>query len=131
MLQVTTQPASVLVIDDDVSMARILGRFLLRSGLQATSESSPYEGLRRIEEDAIDLVVCDLLMPELSGVELIRRARKKRPDLPAIVISAYAEGANVVDPRSGSTLFLVKPVPRIKLLFAVNDLLRSKRARLA
>lgn len=131
MVQVPRQPASVLVIDDDVSMARILGRFLLRSGLQATSESSPYEGLRRIEEDAIDLVVCDLLMPELSGVELIRRARRKRPELPAIVISAYAEGANVVDPRSRSTLFLVKPVPRIKLLFAVNDLLRSKRARLA
>ena len=129
MLHVQSRPPSVLVIDDDVSMARILGRFLLRSGLQATSESSPHEGLRRIEDDAIDLVVCDLLMPELSGVELIRRARKKRPDLPAIVISAYAGGSGVVDPRSRSTLFLVKPVPRLKLLFAVNDLLRSKRAR--
>ena len=127
MSHIPSRRASVLVIDDDVSMARILGRFLLRSGLHATSESSPYEGLRRIEQDAIDLVVCDLLMPELSGVELIRRARRKRPALPAIVISAYAQGAGVVDPRSCSTLFLVKPVPRIKLLFAVNDLLRSTR----
>jgi DNA-binding response OmpR family regulator len=82
----SAQPArTVLVIDDDSSMLNVLSLILERAGFTPRKASHPHEALKLLEELKPDLVITDLMMPDMNGIDLIRAIRKL-PNVQAVPI---------------------------------------------
>lgn len=121
----------VLVVDDDSGVRRVLTRGLERVGYRTLEAASGDEGLRlATDRPDISVVLSDLVMPGLSGRELVQRLAYVRPELPVILMSGYAQGASSTE-ELGATAFLDKPFSRDALVKTLDDVLRqaSDRAR--
>src|SRR4051794_4074821 len=80
---------NVLVVDDDESLRRITQMQLEDAGYTASTAASGEEALRMIEEDAPALVITDLKMPGMSGLELLRKVREQHPHTAVLVVTAF------------------------------------------
>ena len=123
-------PTAVLIIDDEKNIRRTLAMVLEGAGHQVTSCDSAEAGLAALEQRDFDLVILDVRLPGMSGVDALRAIRE-RPNcasLPVIMISGHASLAEAVHSvRLGATDFLEKPLDRDRLLVSVNNALRSDR----
>ena len=82
----------ILVIDDDDVVRTLIGRVLERAGHSTSLAANGMEGIRRLSEGAFDLVITDLVMPEMEGIETISAIRQTDPALPIIAISGGIRG---------------------------------------
>jgi DNA-binding NtrC family response regulator len=82
-------PKKVLVVDDQESMRAMLSDLLSLMGLESRTVSGGEEALRELEQREVDLVITDLNMPVMDGMQLMKRIKARRPDLPVIVITGY------------------------------------------
>jgi len=80
----------ILIVDDDAEVARAFARILIRRGYNATIVSDGRSALARVEEEGFDVVISDVSMPGMSGVELVEEVYRRDPDLPVILISGGA-----------------------------------------
>ncbi len=100
----------MLVVDDEELYRRALERILVRAGHQVTLARDAGEALALLSGQPLDLVLCDVRMPGLSGLELVRQIHDVDPDLPCIVITGYGGAAQSVDAlRAGAFWYLEKP----------------------
>jgi DNA-binding NtrC family response regulator len=98
-----------------------------RLGYDAVVVADPRDAVALLEQDvmACDLIITDQTMPNLSGLELIKFAKQKRPDLPCILCSAYANNVTPeVALRSGVSAYMQKPIGPTALEETVRELLR-------
>lgn len=102
----------ILVIDDQLQVAHVVADILESQGHQAQVAGSGEEGLLAIEETGPDAVVLDVVMPGLDGIEVLRRIRRTRPDLPVILLSGTVSDGQIETARAlGVTDVLRKPAP--------------------
>jgi DNA-binding response OmpR family regulator len=114
----------ILVVEDEPGIVDFVERGLRRHGFEVASAGDGESGLERAGEPDIDLVVLDLMLPKLSGIEVLRRLQSQRPDLPVIVLTARGEVEDrIAGLDSGAVDYLVKP-------FAVGELAARIRAQL-
>lgn len=119
----TSAPPSrrVFVIDDDPVMLLSCRRILEKDGYEVETCSSGVEGIRRIEEVRPELLLVDLKMPELDGLQVIERVRAVDPDVVIAVITGYATIATAIDAmQAGAYDFLPKPFTPDELRLIVN-----------
>jgi PAS domain S-box-containing protein len=114
--------STILVIDDAPAVRRTTAEILRRTGYRVVEAGSPSEALEAAHA-RIDLVVCDVVLPEQSGYDLAAELRSTRPDLPVIFISGYApaDGGG-----SSDDVFLQKPFSPDALLAAIRGALRRR-----
>ena len=118
------QPAHILLVDDDVSLLRLLGMRLESRGYRLTTAESGREALRSLEVDRPDLVITDLRMDEMDGLMLFREVQRAAPGLPVILLTAHGSIPDAVAAtREGVFSFLTKPVDRDELFAAIEDAL--------
>ena len=79
----------VLIIDDDKSMCEVLQAELEKRGFGATTATTPDEGVRKLNEDDFGIVLTDINMSGMSGVDLCRQIVESREDIPVVVMTAY------------------------------------------
>ena len=79
----------ILVVDDDLGVCHSLRDLLTQEGCRVTVATGGREGLARLETDAVDLVLSDVVMPDLDGYELFQQARQRDPDLPVVLMTAF------------------------------------------
>jgi len=91
-----TQPR-VFVVDDETVIATTLATILRYQGLDASSYDSPVEALKAARKDAPDLLISDVMMPEMSGIELALRIRESCPDCKVLLFSGQAATANLLE----------------------------------
>jgi len=118
-------PTRILIIDDDPVLSRIMAETLAEYSVTvaATGEA----GLALYEADPFDLVLCDLVLPGMSGLEFIERLREKHPSARLIVASAQGSGENLLATlRQNVVDFLVKPFSTEDLRCAVANLLSAE-----
>jgi PAS domain S-box-containing protein len=120
---------SVLVVEDADAVRVLTGRILYSAGYQVISVESGATALERL--DACDVLVTDVVMPGMSGVELVVEARERRPDLPVIFVSGYTGDATIAGSDDPMTAFLAKPYDGDDLLRAVRGTLDAAKARRA
>jgi len=126
--------ASILVIDDDAAVSRTLSLILTRAGYQVTTATSGRKGLELLSHDNFDLVLTDITMPELDGIEAIRRIRSDHPDLRIIAMSAggqidKADFLHMAE-ALGADRVLEKPVRSERLLELVGSVMANPPRRL-
>jgi CheY-like chemotaxis protein len=116
----TPSQRSVLVVDDDHVVHRAVTRFLTNRGYRILAASSPREALSLAEQEPIDVLITDLIMPEMTGYDLSARIQKMRPEARVIYMSGYAAGtfASSVGPVQASS------APLLQKPFAVETLLQ-------
>jgi DNA-binding NtrC family response regulator len=101
----------ILVVDDEKSIVTLLSRILKKEGYNVKSTTSPEKALETIRYFSPNLIITDLKMPEMSGVELLQRVKPERPEIDFIIITAYATVENAVDAmKSGAIDYLIKPL---------------------
>jgi PAS domain S-box-containing protein len=115
-------PLSVLVIDDDPDVRGFIVTSLEEQGYRVREASDGREGLDAFERDTPDLVVLDFIMPGLSGADVARRIRAKRPDQPILFVSGYSE-TEAVKRTAPDALLLAKPFRAEALQKAVRSAL--------
>jgi len=122
--------ARILFIDDDQTGREVALFNLRKAGHQVATASSGEEGLERFSSTSFDLVVTDLKMPGMSGLEVLRRIRDRAPEVPVLVITAFGNVDTAVEAmKEGAYDFIGKPFHRDQLLLAVEKAL--ERFRLA
>ena len=102
--------APILVIDDESEMRSALSHALTRNGFSVESAASGMDALVRIKKDPFSLVITDIKMPEMSGMEVLGAVKKLTPGIPVIVITAYGSIHNAVEAmQAGAADYLLKP----------------------
>jgi two-component system cell cycle sensor histidine kinase/response regulator CckA len=117
----------VLVVEDADAVRVLTGRILYAAGYQVIPVESGEVALDRL--DACDVLVTDVVMPGMTGVELAAQARERRPDLPVVFVSGYTGDAEIAASDDPATAFLAKPFDGDALLRAVRGTLDSARTR--
>jgi len=100
----------ILLVDDDHLICQQLGQLFTQEGYQVTTTSDAERALERLQNEDIDVVVSDLRLPGIDGVELTKRIVQRWADLPIIITTGYAEIANAVEVlKMGASDYIVKP----------------------
>lgn len=119
---------AVLVVDDDVMVRDVVGRYLGRAGYQVTVAGDGEEALRAVETAAPDLVVLDLMLPGLPGLEVCRRLRAAGP-VPVVMLTALGEEEDrIAGLELGADDYITKPFSPRELVLRVTSVLRRARA---
>lgn len=121
--------ASAVVIDDEPSMVELLLELVAREGLTAHGATTGQQGLELISAHSPDIALVDLKMPDMTGLEVLRRARSMDPALEVIIVTAYPDMELALTAmKAGACDFLVKPLSSIDTLSeAVQRALRRRR----
>ena len=121
----------VLVVDNDIVHARTMGEALARLGHDVTVAGSGGEGARRIEQETFDIVVTDLMMTDIGGLEILARAKKVSPETEVIVVTGHGTIPSAVSAmQQGAFNYLQKPLDLGHLRTAVEKAAESTRLRL-
>ena len=111
----------ILVVDDDESLRWVTQAQLQQSGYEATAAASGREALDRMREDPPDLVITDLMMPGMSGLELLKRIRAEYPEVIVIMVTAFGAVDTAVEAmKAGAYDYLTKPVNVDELRLTVD-----------
>jgi DNA-binding response OmpR family regulator len=116
---------TVLLAEDDTAIAEPLSRALQREGHRVVRVGDGPAALHRADDGEVDLLVLDLGLPEMDGLDVCRRLRRTRPDLPVLMLTARADEVDfVVGLDAGADDYVAKPFRLAELLARVRALLR-------
>jgi DNA-binding NtrC family response regulator len=123
---VSQQHERILIVDDEENVLVLFKRVLAKEGYQVECASSAYEALNRLENNSFNLVLTDLKMDGMDGIDLVRKSKAVNPALPFIMITAYGTiQAAMRAGQEGVENFLVKPIDIEELKLAVKKTLRK------
>ncbi|GAA2617020.1 response regulator transcription factor [Actinomadura fulvescens] len=121
----------ILVVDDDPTVAEVVARYLVRDGHQVECVADGLAALRRAQGDPPDLVVLDLMLPGMDGLEVCRRLRETSP-VPVVMLTALGEETDrLVGLELGADDYVTKPFSPRELALRVKSVLRRARGALA
>lgn len=124
MLTLTQMTRKLLIIDDDEKLAEPLRVYLQRFDFLLESEIQPLEALDRLQREAFDLVILDIMLPQIDGFETCRRIRKIS-DIPIIMLTARGEVMDrVVGLEMGADDYLPKPFEPRELVARIQNILK-------
>jgi len=131
LVTANTAKARLLIVDDVRENREILRRRFERLGFHATEANGGVEALDLIEREAFDLVLLDIMMPDIAGIEVLEQIRKKfsQGSLPVIMVSARSQSEDVIDALNrGANDYIIKPVEFSIARARVITQLERKRA---
>jgi two-component system NtrC family response regulator len=118
----------ILFIDDDLAGREVALFNLRKAGYEVRAAADGAEGLAAFSPESFDLVVTDLKMPGVSGIEVLRAVRSRSPEIPVLVITAFGNVETAVEAmREGAWDFIGKPFHRDQLLMSVGKALERRR----
>ncbi len=119
---------SILVVDDDLGVRSFITTLLNNYGYAVISCESGHEALEKLHTNKVDAVLADIIMPVMSGTELLGEVRAANPDIPVILMTGYADLNTAVDAiKKGVFDFIIKPCEPEQIIQSLEKALRSKR----
>ena len=119
----------ILVVEDDIGLKNLFCRTLQKNNYQAFSAENAEKALEILDNEYIDLIITDIMMPGIDGFEFIRQIRDAQIDLPIMIITAKSD---IMDKQTGFLAgaddYMVKPININEMIFRVNALLRRDKS---
>ena len=108
-----TEPSGkILIVDDEQNMRIVLFEALSRNGYEVAVSENGRTALEMVKKNLPDVVIADIKMPEMDGIELLNRLKKQHPDLPVVIITGYAAVNTAVKAmKQGAFDYIIKPFP--------------------
>ena len=117
---------SILIIDDDSKLNDLLQEYLGKNNFITTAVENPKDGLVKLKNNHYDLIILDVMLPELDGISVCETIRLTNADIPILILSAKNTSADrVLGLKKGADDYLTKPFNLEELLLRVNKLLRK------
>jgi DNA-binding NtrC family response regulator len=119
----------ILLVDDDTVMLKLTGMLIQEhTPYDLVATNNPLEGLELAKQNDFDLVITDMKMPYVDGIELLEAVKRVRADVPVIVMSAYSSlEASKEAMHKGASDYIIHPVKREQMLVAIEKALTWKR----
>ena len=122
------QKGSILVVDDDASMRATLGRILIAKGYQAETAATGREALQKVECRPFNLVLLDIRLPDIAGMDLLAPLKARWPDMAVVLVTAYASIQTAIQAlNEGAAAYIVKPMDVDEMLATVRQVLDKQR----
>jgi two-component system NtrC family response regulator len=119
---------SILVVDDEPPQLELIGGFLKKQGFEVALAESGKVALQRFRQETFDLVLTDMRMPNLSGLDLVKAVRAVNPETAVIIMTAYGSIETAVDAiKAGATDYLTKPLNLDELLHRIENVREHQR----
>jgi two-component system, OmpR family, response regulator len=120
-------PLRVLLVEDDDDNRELMAEVLASSGCEVLSAATGQEGLKTLSESSVDVVVTDVGMPGMGGLEVARAAKAIAPTVPVVIVTGWAEREDVASARGKQVdAILVKPVDPDALAQTVTDVAQGR-----
>ena len=117
----------VLLVDDEDEFVETLAERMRTRGMEVSTSNSGANALQLVDEEDFDVVVLDLKMPGIDGLEALKRIKHRRPDIQVVLLTGYASVANGVEAiKEGALEFLEKPVDLASLTDAIHKAKATK-----
>ena len=124
------KPGRILIVDDDVAHAEALTDGLELDGYRCAAVHSGSEAVQRLSEESFDAVLTDLVMPDLSGIDVLKEARRLQPDAAVLLVTGHESVKTAVDALlHGAADYLTKPVDIAELRARIARAIESVRLR--
>jgi len=122
----TAAPIRVLLVDDEVGFAEVLQKRLGRRGLEVTTATSGTESIRTLREQDFDVVILDLKMEDMDGIEVLQIFKKMVPEMPVIMLTGHgSEKAAREGIKFGAFDYLLKPCELEDMLEIIHQAINS------
>lgn len=125
----TDNPSTrLLIIEDNEEVLRSLKKYFTKKNYEVVTASNGLDGLKAYEGDpsGFDLIITDLVMPNISGVAIISLVKKKSPQIPVIAITGWGEHPEALATEAQADLVLEKPIELDRMDRFIGDLLNKK-----
>lgn len=114
--------SNILIIDDEKAIRKTLGEILSYEGYKIEEAGDGEEGLKKFKEKNYDVVLCDIKMPKLDGIEFLDKCRESNPDIPVIMISGHGTIETAVEAvKKGAYDYISKPPDLNRLLITIRN----------
>jgi two-component system nitrogen regulation response regulator NtrX len=118
----------ILVVDDDINWRNILIDILTSEGYQTIPAGDGEEAIKKVRDNELNLVLLDLILPDINGLEVLKRIKEEKPDLVVIMITGFGTIKDAVSAiKIGAYDFLEKPSDREKILLTIRNALEKER----
>src|ERR671932_2600136 len=119
-----TWEETILVVDDDAALLEVISIVLSSEGYRVVTAIDGVEALREVGQDGLDLVVLDIMLPKISGFEVLKKIREKS-DVPVVMLTAKSQSVDkVVGLELGADDYITKPFDTKELLARIRAILR-------
>ncbi len=117
----------ILLIDDDKNLCKVIGYQLQKNGYTVTLVNEGQEGLTRFRENDFDIVITDIQMPDISGIQVLKEIRRRNQQVIVIIITAYGSIESALEAcRLGADDYLTKPFGQEQLVFVIEKAVRLR-----
>jgi len=119
---------NILLVDDDLLALQIFADSLKKNGLTFDTASTGADAIEKINEKQYELIICDVLLGDLTGIDVLKHAKKHSPSTEIVLITAHSHIDTVLDAfKYGATDYLKKPISGIELLFTIERIIERKK----
>ncbi|MEK7798499.1 MAG: response regulator, partial [Acidobacteriota bacterium] len=120
----------ILVVDDDEGVRQVLGQSLQEAGYRVSSAESGEKAVAAAHEEAFDLVILDMVLPRVDGMEVLREITAAKPELPVVMITGYASVETAIKAmKMGAVDYIVKPFRMEEVELVVGKALERSHLR--
>ncbi len=120
----------ILVVDDEQSMTQFLSIVLRKENFQVTAVSNGRDALERVKAENFDVVITDIKMPGMDGIQLLNHIKKHDPSLPVVIMTAYASQQSAIDAvNHGAFQYLIKNAKNDEIKLVVRNALEMRKVR--
>ncbi len=118
----------ILMIDDDINLCKVIGYQLEKQGFRVTTAHRGKDGLELFNQQDIDVVLTDIQMPDITGIEVLQKIRQKDKQVVIILITAYGSVDNALEAcKMGADDYITKPFGQEQLLFVIEKAVQLKK----
>jgi len=116
---------AILIVDDEVDILNMFRDILQKDGWKVFTVPTGGSGLALAEREKLDIVLLDIRLPDISGIEVLKTIKKKYPDLPVIIITGFGYDSELVDEavRLGASGYVSKSMPLREILETIDNVL--------
>ncbi|MEM3770169.1 MAG: response regulator [Candidatus Bathyarchaeia archaeon] len=122
------EKVSILIVDDDIGICKTLSLILEGEGYSVDVANSGAEAIKKSKEKAYNIALLDIMLPDITGTELLRKLRETTPKMIKIMVTGYPNLQNAVEALNyNADAYLIKPVNYEKLLQVIREKLEKQR----